>query len=153
MQQVVFSNQIMAQMLFFYTLVLKRTKQWIHILAHGDTPKDKVNEGSFGTQCGSHSYIQCMHEGSYKLSHPSHHHSHVRRVKTFLKLEISHLVLRVKSYRSARPTRNDRNEKMENLSCWKPGGPQMITISIVGVYWQEPTKHKIETTKPDPNCS
>jgi hypothetical protein len=142
----------MAQMLFFNTLVLKRAKQWIHILAHGGTPKDEVNEGSLGTQCGSHSYIQCMHEGSYKLSHPSHHHSHVRHVKTFLKPEISHLVLRVKSYRS-RPTRNDRNEKMENLSCWKPGGPQMINISILGVYWKEPTKHKIETTKPDPNCS
>jgi len=72
---------------------------------------------------------------------------------------------------------------MENLSCWKPGGPQMITISILSVYWKEPTmitiaifsvywkeptmitisilsvywkeptKHKIETTKTDPNCS
>jgi hypothetical protein len=58
----------------------------MHILAHGGAPKDKVNEGSLGTQCGSHSYIQCMPEGSYKLSHPSHHHSRVTCVKTFLKL-------------------------------------------------------------------
>jgi hypothetical protein len=33
----------------------------MHIQAHGFTPKDKVDEGSLGTQCGSQSYIQCMH--------------------------------------------------------------------------------------------